>query len=116
MTLCDRLIDVILTEGGANDGVDLGREVLRRRHPVARGDRHRDDPLAGGDPGDDLLDQMRRHLRHASPSTGRTKPPPLATEGHQELLLTGVTAETEKPVRQDTTPQIAVKLLLDIGG
>jgi hypothetical protein len=38
--LGDRLVDVILTDRGANDGMDLGGESLRRRHPVAQGDRH----------------------------------------------------------------------------
>src|SRR5262245_14157161 len=104
MTLCDRLVDVILPDGGANDGVDLGSEVLRRRHPVAQGDRHRDDPLAGGDPGNDLLDEMRRHLRHAAAGTRRTKPAPFATEGYQQLLLAGVTAQAEKAIGKDAAP------------
>src|SRR5262245_11374345 len=104
MTLCDRLVDVILSDGGANDGVDLGSEVLRRRHPVAQGDRHRDDPLAGGDPGNDLLDEMRRHLRHAAAGTRRTKPAPFATEGYQQLLLAGVTAQAEKAIGKDAAP------------
>src|SRR5439155_3958290 len=104
-TACDRLVDIILTDGGANDGMDLGREVLGPRHPVAQRDRHREDPLARRYPGDDALDQMRRHLRHASSGTRGAKPASLATEGHQHLVLAGVTAETEKPVRQDATPQ-----------
>src|SRR5215472_4230310 len=32
-TACDRLVHIILTDGRANDGMDLGREVLRRGHP-----------------------------------------------------------------------------------
>jgi hypothetical protein len=32
--LCHRLVDVILPDGGAHDGMDLGRELLRGRHPV----------------------------------------------------------------------------------
>src|SRR5262249_45996414 len=116
VTALDRLIDVILPDGGANDRMDLGGEVLRSRHPVAQGDGHRDDPLACRHPGEDLLDEMRRHLRHAAAGTRRTKAASLATEGHQELVLARVTAEPEKPVRQDATPQIVVKLALDIGG
>jgi hypothetical protein len=34
MTLCDRLVDVILPDGATNDRMDLGRKVLRPRHPV----------------------------------------------------------------------------------
>jgi hypothetical protein len=33
--VCDRLVDVILPDGGADDGMDLGREVLGPCHPVA---------------------------------------------------------------------------------
>ena len=58
---------------------------------------------------------MRRRLRYAPAGTRRTKPAPLATEGHQEILLAGVTTETEKPVGQNATPQVVVKLALDIG-
>ena len=58
---------------------------------------------------------MRRRLHYAPAGTRRTKPAPLATEGHQEVLLAGVTTETEKPVRQNATPQVVVKLALDIG-
>ena len=81
---CDGLIDVILRDGTADNRMHLRRQVLRSRHPVAQGDGHRDDPLPRGDPGDDLLDEMCRHLRHAPPGTRRTKPASLATEGHQE--------------------------------
>src|SRR2546428_5500707 len=58
---------------------------------------------------------MRRHLRHASSSTRGTKPAPLATERHQQLVVAGVTAQAEKPVREDATPPIVIKLPLDIG-
>jgi len=104
MTWCDRLVDVILTNRGADDGMDFGREILRGRHPVAQGDRHRDDPLAGWDPGDDLLDEMRRHLRQAASGTRRTKPAPFATEGYQHLLLAGVTAQAEKAMGKNAAP------------
>src|SRR5262245_50021870 len=53
----------------------------------------RDAPLPCGDPGDDLLDQMRRYLGHASSGTGGTKAASLATERHQQLVLAGVTAQ-----------------------
>src|SRR5438093_1265529 len=60
-------------------------------------------------PGDDLLDEVRRHLRHTPPGTRGAKPAPLATEGHQHFVLAGITTQAEKPVCQDTTPQIVVK-------
>ena len=112
---CDGLIDVILRDGTADNRMHLRRQVLRSRHPVAQGDGHRDDPLPRGDPGDDLLDEMCRHLRHAPPGTRRTKPASLATEGHQELVVAGVTAQAQKAMGKNPTPQIVIKFALDIG-
>src|SRR5437879_6832078 len=57
---------------------------------------------------------MRRHLRHASSGTRGTKPAPLATERHQQLVVAGVTAQAEKPVREDATPQIVIKFTFHI--
>src|SRR5262249_25734324 len=74
------------------------------------------DPLSCRDPGDDLLDEVRRCLRHAPAGTRGTKPPPLATEGHQQLVVARITAEPEQPVRQDTAPQVVVKFPFHIGG
>jgi len=59
---------------------------------------------------------MGRHLRHAPPGTRRTKPAALATEGHQELVVAGVTAQAEKAMGEDATPQIVVKFTFHIGG
>src|SRR5215831_17357373 len=80
MTALDCLVHVILPDGPADDGMDFGHEVLRRGHPVAQGDGHRDDPLAGRHPGEDLLDEVRCCLSHAPAGTGRTKPASLATK------------------------------------
>src|SRR5262245_50335830 len=57
---------------------------------------------------------MGCHLGHASSSTRRTKPAPLATERHQQLVVAGVTAQAEKAVRQDATPQIVRKFTFHI--
>src|SRR5215831_17493309 len=88
----DRLVDIILPDGGTNDRMDLGREVLGRRHPVAQRDRHRDDPLASRHPGHDARDEVGRRLGHAPGCTRGTKPAPLATEGQQQLFRARVTA------------------------
>ena len=63
--------------------MDLRGQLLGGGHPIPQGDWYRDDPLAGGDPGNDLLDQLGGGLGHATPRTRRTKPPPLAAEGQQ---------------------------------
>ena len=41
-------------------------------------------------------------LGHAPPGTRRTKPPPLAAEGQQHLMLAGITAQPQKAMGQDT--------------
>ena len=45
----DCLVHIILPDRGADDGVDLRGQLLGRGHPIPQGDRHRHDPLAGGD-------------------------------------------------------------------
>jgi hypothetical protein len=72
--------------------MDRSRQVLGRRHPVAQGDGHGDDPLAGGNPWDHLLDEMHGHLGHAPTGTRGTKPTARATEGEQHLMGEGFTA------------------------
>ena len=92
------------------------RQGLGRGHPVPQGDGDRDDPLADGNPGNDLRDQVSRRVGHAPPGTRRTKPPPLAAEGQQQLLVAGVTAEPQKAMDQDAALQVVIKFALDIGG
>src|SRR4030095_8229640 len=70
----DCLVHIILPDRGADAGMDLRRPLLGRGHPIPQGDWHRDDPLAGGDPGNDLLDEVGGGLGHAPPSAGGTKP------------------------------------------
>ena len=96
--------------------MDLRGEVLRGGHPVPQGDRHRHDPLARRDPGNDLLDQVGSGLGHAPPGTRRTKPPPLAAEGEQQLVVAGVTAQPQKAVREDAAPHVVVQFAFHIGG
>src|SRR6266699_7230378 len=59
-TACDRLVHIILPDGGADDRMDLRGQLLGRGHPIPQGYGHRDDPLAGGGPGDHALDQVGR--------------------------------------------------------
>src|SRR5215510_8389303 len=52
---CDGFVYIILPDRGADDRMNLRGQLLGRRHPIPQGDRHRHDPLADGDPGDDPL-------------------------------------------------------------
>jgi hypothetical protein len=45
-----------------DDRLDRGRQVLGPGHPIAQGNGHGDDPSAGGNPRNHLLDEMRRRL------------------------------------------------------
>jgi predicted nucleic acid-binding protein len=76
----DYIIDEVLTlmrmRREARRARRLGQQLLEGRIAtiewvlqVAQGNRHRDDPLARGHPGDDLLDEMGRLLRHAPSGT-----------------------------------------------
>jgi hypothetical protein len=83
-TAGDRFVDIILSDGGADDGMDLRRQLLGRSHPVAHGEgtplnwrpcadavagnRHRDDPLARGYPRDDLHKASKRYATCSSTS------------------------------------------------
>ena len=95
----DCLVYIILSDRGADDRMDLHRQLLGRGHPIPHGEgaplnwhpsadavagnRHRHDPLAGGAPGNDLLDEVEGGLGPAPPGPGGTKPPPLAAEDEQ---------------------------------
>ena len=94
---CDGFVHIILPNRRTDDRMDLRGQLLGRGHPIPQGEGaplnwrpsadavagngHRHDPLAGGDPGHHLLDQVGRRLRHAPSRTRRAKPPPLAAEG-----------------------------------
>ena len=106
---CDGFVHIILPNRRTDDRMDLRGQLLGRGNPIPQGEGaplnwrpfadavagngHRDDPLAGGDPGDDPLHQVGGGLGHAPTGTRRTKTPPLAAEGQQQLFVAGVTAQ-----------------------
>src|SRR5712691_7164820 len=47
--------------------------------------------------------------------TRRTKPPPFAAEGQQQLFVAGVTTQSQKAMGQDAALQVVVKFALYIG-
>jgi len=106
----------MLSNGAADDGMDLGGQLSGGRHPVAQGNGHRDDPLTRRHPGDDLLDEMGGLLGHAPGGTRGAKAALFATEGEQHLVWAAVTTQAHKAVSQDTASQIGIKFLLNIIG
>ena len=97
------------------NGMHLCGEILGRSHPIPQWDRHQNNPLAGGDPGDNLRDQMDGGLRHMSPGTGVAQPAPLATEHEQQILVAGVTAQPQRAMGQDTALYVIVEFVFHIG-
>ena len=113
---CDGSVHIILPDRGTDDRMDLRGEILGRGHPIPQGDRHRHDPLAYWHPGDDPRNQVGGGLGHAPTGTRRTKPPALAAEWEQQLLVARVTAQPEETMRQDAALQVVVQCTLHIGG
>jgi hypothetical protein len=59
---------------------------------------------------------MGRRLGHAPDRACGAKATLLATEGQQQLLVTGVTTEPEKAMGEDAALQIVIKFASHIGG
>src|SRR4029453_17259088 len=64
----------------------------------------------------DPLNQVGSGLGHAPTGTRRPKPPALAAEWEQQLLVARVTAQPEETMRQDAALQVVVQFTLHIGG
>jgi hypothetical protein len=58
---------------------------------------------------------MGRRLGHAPDHAYGAKAAPLATEGQQQFLVTGVTTEPEKAMGADAALQIVIKFASYIG-
>jgi hypothetical protein len=114
--LLDRVRDIILGDGAADDRMDAGGERSGGRYPVPQRHGHRDHPLPRGHPGDDLLDEMGGLLRHAPPRTGGAKAAFLTAGRQEHLVRTGVTVQADKAVGQDAVLQGGVKFVNDRRG
>jgi hypothetical protein len=114
--LLDRLIDIILSDGTADDGVDLGGQLSGGRYPVAQENGQRDDPLARGYPGNHLLDEMGRLLGHSPAGTRGAKASFFTAERQHHLVRTAVTAQAHKAVGQNAALQVGVEFIDDILG
>ena len=75
--------------------------------------RQAQDPLTHRHIGKDVIDQMRRSLRHASAATPRTEPAALAREGDQSIQPAAGTPKAGEAASQTAAPQEVTKLLLD---
>jgi hypothetical protein len=62
---------------------------------------------------DDVVDQMRRRLRHAPGAARGAEPAALATEGQQLVVAALAAAQPQEPVRQDAALEKGAELVLD---
>lgn len=63
--------------------------------------------------GKNVIDQMRRPLRHASPGAAQAEPAALAREGDQSIQPAGGASKAGETAGQTAAPQEVTKLLLD---
>ena len=75
--------------------------------------RHRQDPLPNRNLREDVVNQMRRALRHSSPATRRANRPALARERDQTIEPAAVTAEPREAAREPAAPKEPAKLLIN---
>ena len=64
---------------------------------------------------DDVLDQVRRSLRHAPRAARGTKPPALAAKCHQLVLAAVAAVQAQEAVRQDAALEECIELVFDEG-
>jgi len=79
----------------------------------AQRDGQRQNPLAHRHVGNDVVDQVRRRLRHAPGPARGAKAAPLAREGDQLVVAAVAAAQSQEAVGQDAALQEGVELILD---
>ena len=75
--------------------------------------RQAEHPLTDWHIGQDVIDQMRRPLRHAPAAAARAEAAPLAREGDESIEPAGGAPKTSEAAGQAAAPQEVTKLLLD---
>ncbi len=93
-----------------------GDEFGLRGQQQAQRDRQRQDPLAHRHVRDDVIDQVRRGLRHPARATRRAEPAALAAEGQQFVVTALAASQPQEAVRQDAALEEGVELVLDESG
>ena len=69
--------------------------------------RHGDHPLPHGDRWNDVIDQVRRGLRHAPAVARWADAPPLAREGHEKIVTAGAAPCPGKPKAENPAAEVA---------
>jgi hypothetical protein len=92
---------------------DRAAQVMIPRQQVPQSMRQAEHPLTDWHIGPDVIDQMRRPLRHAAAATARAEPAALAREGDQSIEPAGGAPKASEAAGQAAAPQEVTKLLLD---
>jgi hypothetical protein len=74
--------------------------------------RQTEDPLTDWHVGKDLIDQVRRPLRHPAGAAAWAEPAALAREGHEAIQSAGGAPKSGEAAGQTSAPQEVAKLLL----
>jgi len=110
-----RLPDQVRADRPVDDAQHGGDGRRFRGKQKAQRERHAQHPLAQGLPGQDLVHQQRRGLRHAPRPAARAEAAALAAEGRQAFRVALRAADPQETVLQPATPQLGVELLLHEG-
>ena len=67
-------------------------------------------PLTYGDLGQHLVDQVRRHVRHATRHARRAKATRFARKRHDDFLVTSLAAQPHAAMFEKAAPQVTLDL------
>jgi hypothetical protein len=93
-----------------------GQETWVSCHEALDVERHREDPLADGDIGQHVVNQVCARIRHSSCATARTDPTTFAGEGHQNVRATTLASCSGEATGKNPAIDVLPKLLFDVSG
>ncbi len=113
--ICLSLRGVEAKDGPHEDTTDSTAKGHVQREQVTEPPREGDHPLAHGDIGEDVVNEVRCGLGHAAATTGRTETSALAGEGNQEVATTSEAMKATEAMGKDSASEVTAELTLDVG-
>jgi hypothetical protein len=92
---------------------DRATEIVIPGEEIPDPIRQTQDPLPHGHFWKDVIDQVRRSLRHAPSAATGAEAAPLTGEGHESVVAARRTAEPSESTRQAAAPEKFAELLFD---
>ncbi len=102
-------------DGPHEDTTDSTAKGHVQREQVTEPPREGDHPLAHGDIGEDVVNEVRCGLGHAAATTGRTETSALAGEGSQKVTAAGEAMRATEAMGVNAASEVAAELALDVG-